>query len=158
MAKSDKKQKKAKQGKDNMKGKKNSKGKEGDPERAAKKGSRASERVAASTAKLKLADRKCVPCRGGTPPMTASEIGKLLPKLKGWSALNNHHLERDFKFADFAAALDFTIEVGELAEVEQHHPDIHLSWGKVRIEIWTHKIDGLTESDFVLAAKIDQLA
>ena len=90
--------------------------------------------------------------------MTANEIGKLLPKLKGWSAINNHHLERELKFADFAGALDFAIEVGELAEVEQHHPDIHLSWGKVRIEIWTHKIDGLTESDFVLAAKIDQLA
>ncbi len=157
MAKSDKKQKKGKRGKDDKKGKKN-KGQSDSPDRAAKKGSRASEKVAASSAKLKLADRKCVPCRGGTPPMTANEIGKLLPKLKGWSAINNHHLEREFGVADFASALDLTIEVGELAEVEQHHPDIHLSWGKVRIEIWTHKINGLTESDFVLAAKIDQLA
>lgn len=105
----------------------------------------------------RLADLKCVPCRGGVPPLTPNEIDQLLPRVRGWQAVDGHHLERNFKFPDFAEALEFTIQVGEVAEKEQHHPDLYLAWGKVGIKIWTHKIDGLTESDFVLAAKIDEL-
>jgi len=71
--------------------------------------------------------------------------------------INNHHLERHFKFPDFKTALDFVNKVGDVAEEQGHHPDIHLSWGKVHVTIWTHKIDGLTESDFIFAAKIDRL-
>ncbi len=113
--------------------------------------------LAAGKKKVNLADMKCVPCRGDVPPLGEKEIKKLLPKLRGWAAVDGHHLERQIMFPDFASALDFTIEVGELAETEQHHPDIYLAWGRVGIKIWTHKINGLTESDFVLAAKIDQL-
>ena len=104
-----------------------------------------------------LADKACVPCRGGVPPLTAEEVAPLSTEVPGWEVADNHHLRGVFTFADFREALDFTIAVGELAEEQGHHPDIHLSWGKVGIEIWTHKIDGLTESDFVLAAKIDRL-
>lgn len=105
-----------------------------------------------------LANQKCVPCRGNVPPLRAKEIAVLLPQLRGWKAVDSHHLEKSLKFSDFASALKFTDKVGELAELEQHHPDIYLAWGKVGIKIWTHKIDGLTESDFILAAKIDQLS
>lgn len=76
---------------------------------------------------------------------------------RGWRVVNDHHLEKEFTFKDFLGALAFTNKVGELAEEQGHHPDIYLAWGKVRITIWTHKIDGLTESDFVLAAKIERL-
>ncbi len=105
-----------------------------------------------------LADKTCVPCRGGVPPLTREEIAPLSAVLPAWEVANDHHLQRTFTFANFREALDFTISVGELAERQGHHPDIHLAWGRVKIEIWTHKIDGLTESDFVLAAKIDRLA
>jgi len=106
---------------------------------------------------LALAAKKCIPCRGGVPPLTDKEIRKLLPQLSRWKVIEGHHLMKEYKFPDFALALDFTLQVGELAEDEGHHPDIYLAWGKVGIQIWTHKIDGLTESDFILAAKIDRL-
>ena len=105
-----------------------------------------------------LADNTCVPCRGDVPPLTPEEIAPLSAQLPAWEGTDHHHLHRTFIFANFREALDFTTEVGELAEQQGHHPDIHLAWGRVKIEIWTHKIDGLTESDFVLAAKIDRLA
>jgi 4a-hydroxytetrahydrobiopterin dehydratase len=105
-----------------------------------------------------LAEKMCVPCRGGVPPLTAEEIRPLQAEVKDWSVLNNHHIEREFKFKDFKAALDFTNKVGAIAEEQGHHPDIYLAWGKVRVQVWTHKIDGLTESDFILAAKIDRAA
>jgi 4a-hydroxytetrahydrobiopterin dehydratase len=106
----------------------------------------------------RLADGHCVPCRGGVPPLHGSELAELHDELGGgWDVVDGHHLVKSFDFRDFRAALDFTNRVGELAEQEGHHPDIALTWGKVRIEIWTHKIDGLTESDFILAAKIDRL-
>jgi 4a-hydroxytetrahydrobiopterin dehydratase len=76
--------------------------------------------------------------------------------VKDWTVVNNHHLEREYKFPDFKAALAFTNKVGAIAEEQGHHPDIYVAWGKVRVTIWTHKIDGLTESDFILAAKIDK--
>jgi 4a-hydroxytetrahydrobiopterin dehydratase len=103
-----------------------------------------------------LAAKQCVPCRGGVPPLRGAEVERLLERLGGgWRAVNEHHLENDYAFKNFAAALAFTNRVGAIAEEQGHHPDIYLSWGKVRLQIWTHKIDGLTESDFVLAAKAD---
>jgi 4a-hydroxytetrahydrobiopterin dehydratase len=104
-----------------------------------------------------LADRSCIPCRGDVPPLAKAEAERLLSELDGWALVGGHHLSKQYDFGDFAQALAFTNRVGELAEEEGHHPDIHLAWGKVRLEIWTHKIDGLTESDFVLAAKCDHL-
>lgn len=98
-----------------------------------------------------------MPCRGGVPPLKGGELEKLSAQTPEWQVVDEHHIERDFRFSDFRAALDFTNKVGELAEGEGHHPDIYLAWGKVGIRIWTHKIDGLTESDFILAAKIDRL-
>ncbi len=104
-----------------------------------------------------LAAQQCVPCRGGVPPLTGNQIRPLLAKLGGdWSVVDEHHLTKTYVFDDFAQALDFTNRVGAIAEEQGHHPDISLSWGKVGLQIWTHKIDGLTESDFVLAAKADQ--
>lgn len=103
-----------------------------------------------------LAQMTCIPCRGGIPPLTADQIHPLAAQVPAWTVSNNHHITRDFRFADFRTALDFTNKVGEIAEQQGHHPDIYLAWGKVGVTIWTHKIDGLTESDFILAAKIDR--
>jgi 4a-hydroxytetrahydrobiopterin dehydratase len=104
-----------------------------------------------------LAERDCVPCRGGVPPMQADEIKQYLGQLTGWETVGEHHLSKEFKFGNFRETLDFVNRVGQLAENQGHHPDICFGWGKAAITIWTHKIDGLTESDFVLAAKIDKL-
>lgn len=106
-----------------------------------------------------LASRECVPCKGGVPPLKGQQLIDLQRKLgHEWNVVDEHHLEKTFTFKDFREALAFTNQVGELAESVGHHPDIYLAWGKVRITIWTHKINGLTDSDFVLAAKIEQLA
>ncbi|HXE95910.1 MAG TPA: 4a-hydroxytetrahydrobiopterin dehydratase [Dongiaceae bacterium] len=103
-----------------------------------------------------LSKKECIPCKGGVPPLKGSELAGLLDELGGgWRVVAEHHLEKEYRFKDFRTALAFTNRVGELAEAQGHHPDIHLSWGKVRLVIWTHKIDGLTESDFVFAAKVD---
>jgi len=104
-----------------------------------------------------LASRECVPCRGGVPALKGEEINKLINELQNWSVVNEHHLNKVYKFADFREALSFVNRVAELAEGQGHHPDICFGWGRVEITIWTHKIDGLTESDFILAAKIDRL-
>ncbi len=104
-----------------------------------------------------LADKKCVPCRGGVPPVKGKELQKLHKSVPQWNVVNEHHLKREFKFPDFAMALEFVNRVGALAEEEGHHPDILLAWGKAEVTLWTHKIDGLTESDFIMAAKIDRL-
>lgn len=104
-----------------------------------------------------LASRQCVPCRGGVPSLRGDEIKEFLDELDGWSVIDEHHLRKDFKFKDFREPLEFVNRVGELAEAEGHHPDISFGWGYAEIEIWTHKIDGLTESDFILAAKIDSM-
>ncbi len=111
----------------------------------------------AHSAKCDLAAGKCTPCAGGVPPLKGEELAKLRAQLDGWDVVKEHHLARMFKFGNFAEAIEFVNKVGELAERENHHPWIHFTWGKVKIEIWTHKIDGLTESDFILAAKIDRL-
>jgi len=103
-----------------------------------------------------LAAKDCIPCKGGIPPLNEREYEELLEKLGGgWQVVDDHHLEKEYRFKDFRAALAFTNRVGELAEAQGHHPDIHLSWSKVRLVIWTHKINGLTESDFIFAAKAD---
>lgn len=105
-----------------------------------------------------LADQKCVPCRGGVPPLSGTELSNLHAKVPEWSVVNQHHIHRVFRFPDFKQALAFVNRIGEVAEAEGHHPDILLTWGKAEITLWTHKIDGLTESDFIMAAKIDRLA
>jgi 4a-hydroxytetrahydrobiopterin dehydratase len=106
----------------------------------------------------KLSEKTCVPCRGGVPPLKGEKLSVLYKQLKkGWKVVDEHHLEKEYSFPDFRTALAFTNRVGELAEQEGHHPDILLSYGKVKISLWTHKIDGLTESDFILAAKCDEL-
>src|SRR5262245_16699340 len=99
---------------------------------------------------VELAEKQCVPCRGGMDPLRGSELTRVTDELgSDWQVIGEHHLEREFKFKDFKQALEFTNRVGELAETQGHHPDIYLAWGKVKLTIWTHKIDGLTESDFV---------
>ena len=104
-----------------------------------------------------LAKKTCIPCRGGVPPLKGAQLEDLQDKLKNdWKIINEHHLEKEYSFKNFKEALDFTIKVGELAENQDHHPDIFLTWGKVKVTIWTHKIDGLTESDFIFAAKTDR--
>ena len=104
-----------------------------------------------------LADKKCVPCRGGVPPLKGKELEELHRNVPDWAVTDEHHLHREFRFADFKQALDFVNRVGAVAEEQGHHPDILLAWGKAGITLWTHKIDGLTESDFIMAAKIDRL-
>ena len=104
-----------------------------------------------------LADRECVPCRGGVPGLSREEVEALLPQLRGWTAEGVHHISKEYRFPDFAEALAFVNQVGAIAEEQNHHPDLEFTWGRARIEIRTHAIDGLTESDFVLAAKIDRL-
>lgn len=103
-----------------------------------------------------LAQKECVPCKGGVPPLNGTELTALQEQLGGdWQVVAGHQLEKEYRFNDFRTALAFTNRIGELAEAQGHHPDIHLSWGKVKLVIWTHKIDGLTESDFIFAAKAD---
>ncbi len=104
-----------------------------------------------------LAERECVPCRGGVPPLKGDEIKQFSTQLQDWQVVNEHHLQKTYEFKNFRETLDFVNRVGELAETQGHHPDICFGWGKADVTIWTHKIDGLTESDFVLAAKIDRL-
>jgi 4a-hydroxytetrahydrobiopterin dehydratase len=107
----------------------------------------------------RLAAKKCVPCHGGIPPLNSAEIDRLLSELGGdWTVVDAHHLEKRYAFPDFVSALAFANAVGEVAEDQGHHPDIMVSWGRVQVTIWTHAIDGLTESDFILAAKIDAIS
>ncbi len=104
-----------------------------------------------------LASKTCVPCRGDVPPLGGAGLEELARQLPDWTVVEGHHLRKEFRFKNFREALDFVNRVGELAEEQAHHPDIDLGWGRVGVTIYTHKIDGLTESDFVLAAKIDRL-
>lgn len=103
-----------------------------------------------------LADRSCVPCRGGVPPLTEAEIAPLLGQLDAWTAVDAHHLEKTYRVKNFARALQLVNRIGAIAEEQNHHPDLTLAWGRVGVQIWTHKINGLTESDFVFAAKCDR--
>lgn len=105
-----------------------------------------------------LGDRICEPCSGGVPALAADIVARLLGELSdGWRVAEGHHLEKSYVFPDFRQALDFVVRVGELAEAEGHHPEIHLSWGLVRVMTWTQKVDGLTDNDFILAAKVDRI-
>lgn len=104
-----------------------------------------------------LASKTCVPCRGGVPPLKGADLQNLKKEVPEWNVVNEHHITRAFKFPDFVQALAFVNRVGEVAEAQGHHPDILLTWGKAEVTMWTHKIDGLTESDFIMAAKIDAL-
>jgi 4a-hydroxytetrahydrobiopterin dehydratase len=109
-----------------------------------------------------LASRHCVPCRGGTPPLKGEALEKFKSELPDWRVagleeIDEHHIEKTFLFPDFKAGLDFVNRVGALAESEGHHPDLCLAWGRVQVIIYTHKINGLSESDFILAARIDQV-
>lgn len=107
-----------------------------------------------------LTRESCVPCRGGVPTLTDAETAGLLPQVPGWNVAEVDgvkRIQREFSFPDFRTAMAFAVQVGELAEVEGHHPDIHLAWGKVRVETWTHKIHGLHQNDFILAAKVNEL-
>lgn len=105
-----------------------------------------------------LAAKECVPCKGGVPPLEGEALRQLHERLgNDWDVVDGHHLTKRFEFDDFRQALDFTNRVGELAEEQGHHPDIHLAWGRVDVAVWTHAIDGLTESDFVFAAKTDRV-
>ena len=106
---------------------------------------------------MNLADNKCIPSRTGDPPLDRSKAELMLDQLEGnWALNTNGHLEKLYKFKDFAQALIFVNNIGAVAEAENHHPDIYLAWGKCRVEIWTHNINGLAESDFFLAAKSDR--
>jgi 4a-hydroxytetrahydrobiopterin dehydratase len=107
---------------------------------------------------MDLAEKHCVPCRGGVPPLEGAELERFAAQVPGWQVVQGHHLLRSFAFPDFVTALDFVNRVGAIAEQEGHHPDLCLSWGKVEVKTWTHKIDGLTESDFILASKIAKIA
>ncbi len=104
-----------------------------------------------------LASRNCVPCHGGVPRITGTGIEPFMRELPRWEVVEDHHLKRDYKFTNFRDALQFVNQVGQVAEREGHHPDIVFGWGYAEIEIWTHAIDGLSLSDFILAAKIDTL-
>ena len=106
---------------------------------------------------MSLADRHCVPCRGGIPPLKGDQLIPYAGQLPDWTIVEEHHLAKTFLFPDFKTGLDFVNRAGAVAEQEGHHPDMNVAWGKVEVRIYTHKIRGLTESDFVLAAKIDRL-
>jgi 4a-hydroxytetrahydrobiopterin dehydratase len=105
-----------------------------------------------------LAEKECVSSKGRTPPLEGPELAVLAQKLGGgWKVINEHHLEKEYKFKDFREALAFTNQVGELAEKVNHHPDIYLAWGQVKLTVFTHSSKGLTESDFIFAAKVNEL-
>jgi 4a-hydroxytetrahydrobiopterin dehydratase len=104
-----------------------------------------------------LASKHCVPCRGGVPPLRGQALEPLLAQVAGWEVVGEHHLTKTYSFPDFLSALTFVNQIGAMAEEQGHHPDIYLTWGKVVVTVWTHKIDGLTESDFIFAARCDEL-
>jgi 4a-hydroxytetrahydrobiopterin dehydratase len=106
---------------------------------------------------VSLADKTCVPCKGGVPPLKGEDLAKLNAEVPEWQVVEEHHLHKIFRFPDFRKALDFVNRAGAIAEEQGHHPDILLAWGRAEVTIFTHKINGLTESDFVLAAKIDRV-
>jgi len=103
-----------------------------------------------------LASKTCVPCRGGVPPLSMDVASRLMEQLDGWQ-FEQGHLAKSYHFPDFGVALEFVNKIGAISEQQGHHPDVYMTWGKVSLEIWTHKIDGLTESDFILAAKFDEV-
>jgi 4a-hydroxytetrahydrobiopterin dehydratase len=105
-----------------------------------------------------LASKSCVPCRGGVPALKGKELDDLAKQVPGWKVVEGHHLTRTYEFPDFKTALELVNKIGDVAEQEGHHPNICFTWGKVEVSVYTHKVDGLTESDFILAAKLEKLA
>jgi 4a-hydroxytetrahydrobiopterin dehydratase len=105
---------------------------------------------------IELAQKKCKPCEAGQQPFKGADLSKLFSQLKGWELIEERQLRKTYRFPNFVEALEFVNRIGELAEEEGHHPDIFLTWGKVRVELWTHKINGLSENDFIMAAKFDE--
>lgn len=104
-----------------------------------------------------LSAKECIPCKGGVPKLEGKALTRLLAELgHAWQLIDEHHLEKEYAFGAYQAAVDFTVRVAGIAEEQNHHPDILLTWGKVKVTIWTHKIDGLTESDFIFAAKTEE--
>ena len=107
---------------------------------------------------MDLADKKCVPCKGSEKPLNKADAGTLLKQLKDWTLSGDvRWISKEFKFQNFADALAFADKVGGVAEGEDHHPDLQVSWGKTVVELTTHAIDGLSENDFIVAAKIDRM-
>lgn len=104
-----------------------------------------------------LTAKKCVPCEGGMPPMSAEDTNKYLSQVMGWELIENKKIKKEFKFKDFKGSLDFVNKIGAVAEEEQHHPNITILYNKVRTTLSTHAIGGLSQNDFIMAAKIDQL-
>lgn len=105
-----------------------------------------------------LSDKHCIPCQGGVPPLNQQEISQLLVQLTGnWQINEVGHLTKSYSFHNFIDAMHFANQIAQIAEEEAHHPDLTIAWGKCAVEIWTHKINGLTESDFILAAKIEAI-
>jgi len=100
---------------------------------------------------------KCEACEGGIPPLKGEKLQQYTTRVQGWEVIDEHHLIKNYTFKDFAKALEFVNKLGVIAEEQGHHPIITFTWGKVKVKIWTHAIDGLTENDFILAAKYDQL-
>jgi 4a-hydroxytetrahydrobiopterin dehydratase len=105
---------------------------------------------------MALADKKCEPCHGGTPALSRNEFEPLLRELKDWQVVDDHKLHKSVKTKDFKQALDLANKVGAIAEEEGHHPDLLVRWGELGIDMWTHAVDGLSQADFVMAAKIDR--
>jgi 4a-hydroxytetrahydrobiopterin dehydratase len=104
-----------------------------------------------------LADRTCEPCSGDVPALEGPELEELRRQVPDWDVVEGHHLMRKFRFTSFREALDFVNRVGEIAEEQGHHPDVAFGWGYAEVTVFTHAIDGLTENDFILAAKVDRL-
>lgn len=105
-----------------------------------------------------LSQKKCVPCEGGQPPIPKERAKEIAKQLQGWTVSGDGRwISKEFKFPDFKNAMHFAGKVGDIAEQEQHHPDLQISWGKTVVELTTHAIDGLSENDFIIAAKIDAL-
>jgi len=105
----------------------------------------------------KLNQKQCVPCEGGVEPLKGEQLDQLQRELnEGWRVIDDHHLEKEYKFDTYLEGVNFVNEVAEIADEQDHHPDIYLGYGKVRVTLWTHNIGGLSENDFIVAAKIEQ--
>ena len=106
---------------------------------------------------MKLSEKKCIPCEGGVPTLSKLSVKKYLKQLRGWKADSNKSISKEFKFKNFIHTMGFVNQVSMIAQAENHHPDMHVHYSKVVIELSTHEVGGLTENDFILAAKIDQI-
>lgn len=107
---------------------------------------------------IELTEQKCEPCNSDTPPLKGEELQNYFSRIDDdWKLVDGHHLKRKYTFNNFREAMDFTVKIGEMSEEEGHHPEIVLTWGEVTVTVYTHAIDGLSENDFIWAAKADEL-